>query len=229
MEMPVEVRAWERQVAEALRPAGVEAFGICWGAPRSWDEGSSRVVPRADGTRLLLAHDEREAPYALGPDGREDAGLLVSLSDEDALAACAWARVAPGSGVAGLGIDLADPRDFAGARGERFNRLLFTQAEQGLVPALAHGDEALGYAYAFSAKEAAFKACAAPLRRWYEAHDEELVFDLRGFELADLRHEAGTARGGAAQAALDALGIRAIELFRTEVQGCACTVAWARA
>ena len=203
-------------MADELRPWGVEALGICWGEPRGWDEGGSRIVPHEDGTRLVLTHDEREAPYALRPDGREDTGLLVSLSDEDALATCAWARVTPDSQVVGLGIDLADPRDFAGARGERFNRL-------------APGDEALGYAYAFSAKEAAFKACAAPLRRWYEAHDEELVFDLRGFELADLRHEAGTARDGAAQAALDALGIRAIELFRTEVQGCACTVAWARA
>ena len=216
-------------MADELRPWGVEALGICWGEPRGWDEGGSRIVPHEDGTRLVLTHDEREAPYALRPDGLEDTGLLVSLSDEDALATCAWARVTPDSQVVGLGIDLADPRDFAGARGERFNRLLFTHAEQGLVPALAPGGEALGYAYAFSAKEAAFKACAAPLRRWYEAHDEELVFDLRGFELADLRHEAGTARGGAAQAALDALGIRAIELFRTEVQGCACTVAWARA
>ena len=222
--METGAQAWEAQLAQELRPLGVESFGVVWDAPRAWDEGTRRVVPRPGAAPLTLAHDEREAPYALRADGCEDCGLLVSLTDEVSLAACAWARLAGGSSVLGLGIDLADPQDFAGERGERFNHLLFTEGEQRLVSQLWPGDEPLGYAYAFSAKEAAFKACAAPLRRWYESHAEELVFDLRGFELVDERHEAGTAPRGNADYALPKLEIGRLELARHTVAGYACTV-----
>jgi hypothetical protein len=83
----------------------------------------------------------------------------------------------------------------------------------------------LSLAYAFSAKEAAFKSLAAPLRSWYQANTEELVFDLRDFELADDFHEAGSARKGAAARAMARMGISCIELARTELCGLALTFA----
>lgn len=235
-------------------PYGCDDAGVIFARTGSWNAGPARRIRLDDGTVLSLAHDEREAPVVIRAgrnrddtqadgsrddpqadcdrddaqaNGNWDDSILVSLSDEGELAACTWARVAEGSRIAGLGIDLADPVDFAGKRGATFNHLLFTERDEELAGALSPRDPALGYAFAFSAKEAAFKACAAPLRAWYSRQSEELLFDLRGFELADERHEAGTARHGEAQRALDAMGIGSIELARLTVKGLALTIALA--
>lgn len=245
-EMVEQIAAEARAVLLRLAsPHGCDDVGVAFARTGSWNAGPTRRIRLDDGTVLSLAHDEREAPVVTRADGgcddtRADGGrddtradgnwddsILVSLSDEGELAACAWARVAEGSRIAGLGIDLADPVDFAGKRGATFNHLLFTERDEKLAAALSPRDPALGYAFAFSAKEAAFKACAAPLRAWYRRQSEELLFDLRGFELADERHEVGTARHGEAQRALDALGIGSIELARLTVKGLALTVALA--
>lgn len=217
-------------------PYGCDDAGVVFARAGSWNAGTTRRIRLDDDTMFSLAHDEREAPVVIRADGSRDDtqadsswddSILVSLSDEGELAACAWARVAEGSRIAGLGIDLADPIDFAGKRGATFNHLLFTERDEELAATLSPRDPALGYAFAFSAKEAAFKACAAPLRAWHRSQSEELLFDLRGFELADERHEAGTARHGEAQRALDAMGIESIELARLTVNGLALTIALA--
>lgn len=211
-----------------LEPDGPLPCSVTFAPTGIWARGDRRLVPVEDGRTLLLDHDEREAPVRLSTSDSWDDTHLVSLTDEEETCACAWARVPAGSPVAGLGIDLAGTHDFAGARGERFNRLIFTQREHELAPIIGGGDLALGYAYAFSAKEAAFKALAAPLRRWYQSHDEELLFDIRSFELLDASHEAGTARKGEAQRAMERLGIVSIELGRMALGDKALTMAVAR-
>ena len=174
---------------------------------------------------LVLAHDERGAPVATDAQGRWDDATLVSLTDEGDLALCAWARPPLGSPIVGLGVDLASAKDFAGEMGARFNPHIFTEREHAIAPTLAAGDEALGYACAFSAKEAAFKACAAPLRAWYRTQSHELIFDITSFELGDAWHELGTARKGHAARAIAALGIARIELARATFDGIALTLA----
>lgn len=211
-----------------LTPDGPPPCGVTFAPTGFWAQGDRRLVPLESGRALLLDHDEREAPVRLNTSDSWDDTLLVSLTDEEETCACAWARVPEGSSAAGLGIDLASTQDFAGERGARFNRLLFTQREHELAPILGGGNLALGYAYAFAAKEAAFKALAAPLRRWYQTHQEELLFDVRCFELADANHESGTARKGQAQRAMDMLGIATIELDRMTLGDKALTIAVAR-
>ena len=174
-------------------------------------DGSDLGVFQADWA-IEIAHDDRGGPVAARADGSEDTSLLLSLTDEDETVLCGWVRREPGSGLLGLGIDLVRLDDFRGERGRRLEQLLLTERDREVVRAAWADDPEAGAAFAFSAKESAFKACAAPLRRWYETHDERLVFDLRSFELIDATHEAGTARRGEAQRAMDAMGIAEIEL-----------------
>ena len=209
----------------ALSPYGPDVCGTVAAAPHAWDDDAMRLVPLTDGQRLRVAHDEREAPYVVNGAGEEESALLLSLTDEDIMALCVWARMKPGSPVAGIGVDLASLEDFDGTRGARFNHLIFPEHEQRAAERLCPERPALGYAYLFSAKEAAFKACAAPLRTWYRAHSEELLFSVLNFELgSDDRHEVGTARHAEAQAAMNAMGIRAIELHRTQIDDMALTI-----
>jgi phosphopantetheinyl transferase (holo-ACP synthase) len=212
----------------ALHAHGVSDGGVLVGPPIPLDPGDLRAFGHEGMHPLHVSHDEREAPVALHDDGSVDDGTLVSITDEQDTILLAWAAgCTPETRVIGLGIDLASLADFAGARGERFNRLLFTAGEQELVHKQWASQPELGYAFAFSAKEAAFKACAAPLRTWYRTHDEELLFDLRGFELDGWAHERGTARHGEAQRAMELLGITSIELHRLAWEDMALTIALA--
>ena len=207
-----------------VAPHGITSFGVI--RERDWGPAACRSIPLTDEAVANLGHDEREAPFVAGPDGSTDDTWLVSLTDEDQLRLCAWVRAEGQTRVRGIGVDLASVHDFAGERGERFNHLLFTKSELAWAEArTAEAPIELSLAYAFSAKEAAFKSLAAPLRSWYQANTEELVFDLRDFELADDFHEAGSARKGAAARAMARMGISCIELARTELCGLALTFA----
>lgn len=173
----------------------------------------AHAIPAFEHERgIAITHDERGAPVATRADGTEDTRLLLSLTDEDELTFCGWAQREGDSPLVGLGIDLVPLDAFSGERGTRLNRLLLTDRDRAIASAMWPDTPETGAAYAFSAKEAAFKSCAAPLRRWYETHDEELAFDVRSFELADATHACGTARRGEAQRAMAAMGITSIEL-----------------
>ena len=212
-------------LATALTPYG--ASGWVRMAPAGvWNVRDERLIPELEGGTLRVVHDERGAPYALTDAGAEDKGLLVSLTDEKDVVACAAARVDVSSDLVGIGIDLASPEDFAGERGARFNHLIFSEREQALAPTLA-ADEATGFAFAFSAKEAGFKACAAPLRRWYDTCDEVLEFDLTEFELADDHTVQGTLRHAHAARAMELMGIRLL-VVRLEVCGLALSIGLAK-
>jgi 4'-phosphopantetheinyl transferase EntD len=100
--------------------------------------------------------------------------------------------------------------------------------ELALAPRLCPQDDLQAAAILFAAKEAAFKACAAPLRRWYEGHDEQLVFDLRHFVMREPGSMSGDGRNGAAQHALERMGIH-IRVHHTCIAGHALVVALALA
>ena len=178
---------------------------------RSWGahEAGGITLSTASGERWIpIAYDDRGAPYPTDETGRERDDLLLSLSDEDDLVACAWASPAPGSRLVGLGCDLVSIRDFAeDPRGERMAELLLTSEERALAQTLIPDNVPASRAVLFGAKEASFKACAAPLRTWYREHDEKLIFEVRHFHTVDGVTERGDARDKAAQHALDALGI----------------------
>lgn len=190
-------------------------------------------LPMPDGQLTVrIGYDEREAPYAVDAAGRERRDLLLSLSDEGDCLACAWAETTEGSRVVGVGVDLCAREHFRERETPRrrdLSLLLFTEGERELLEGLCPGDPELGKAVLFAAKEAAFKATAAPLRRWYETHDEELSFEVRHFVMEEPGLERGTGRNGAAQAAMDAMGIERIEVHHTEVCDMAlvCAVALA--
>lgn len=175
-----------------------------------------------------VAHDVRHAPYLQHPSGKERRDLLLSLSDEGDRLAAAWARVEEDSPLMGLGIDLCAAHRFEERPGRRDRALLLlTERERMLAPSLLLDDLPLAYATLFAAKEAAFKATAAPLRRWYEKHDDELRFGVRHFVMDEPLTERGTGRDGAAQRALDAMGIARIEVRYTQLDGMAIVVACA--
>ena len=178
-----------------------------------------------DGTWRGIPHDEREAPYTLGKDGLEQNDLLVSITDEGPIRLCAYARVGAESDVMGIGIDLASTDDWTmDVHGDRFARLLFTDTEKELIAA---GTEPIPMlrAMAFSAKEAAFKSTAPPLRRWYEGHDEELFFEARDFELVSWGESRGAGRRDRAAIACGKLGITRIEVSFCTYEGMAFCVA----
>lgn len=230
MPEPLALDEAHETLGRLLTPHNVRSFGIAHEGERPWGPADSRCIPLTDALTPTLDHDEREAPFVVAQDGTPDDTLLVSLTDEEHARLCAWAQVTEPTKVRGLGVDLAATSDFAGARGARFNPLIFTKAELAWADARAEtGPVELSLAYAFSAKEAAFKSLAAPLRSWYATHTERLVFDVRDFELADDYHEVGCARKGAAARAMDAMGIACIELARTELAGMALTFAVALA
>ena len=191
-----------------------------------WGPREARAIPLEDGEVGCLTHDEREAPYM-----ENASDLLVSLTDEKGIAVCAWACPQADSALMGLGIDLASVEDFAGERGATFNYLLFSKHERRLVASRYEesGRMEYGYAMAFSAKEAAFKACAAPLRTWYAAHDDPLEFEVREFELVDFSHVRGTLRRAEAQRAMGLMGVQTIALSHVELPGAVMTVAFALA
>lgn len=222
------LREAEHTLEELLAPYGIERCGVILMPPDRWQSGADHHVTRPHLPSLHLVHDEREAPYATATGQSATTHPLpthVSITDEQGLVLVAWAEPAEDAHVLGLGTDLASTSDFAGHRGETFNHLLFTERERKVASAIAPEREELACAFAFSAKEAAFKACAAPLRRWYLTHDEELSFEVRDFELTDAYQETGSARKGDATRAMEALGISSIRLGRTTIEDMALTFA----
>ena len=222
--------ALDKLSQEAFEGAAVErAEIIVLQGAKSWGahERGAIMLPDDGGTRVFpVSYDAREAPYTVDEQGLER--TLISLSDEEGFLACTWARPRQGSSLVGVGIDLASPRDFdTSERGRRLTELMFTDAEHDLVNATFSSNLPYGYAVAFGAKEAAFKATAAPLRTWYRSHTEELSYDLRHFSLVDPHRAQGEARDGTAQAALDKMGIARIAVQYAEVAGMALVVATA--
>lgn len=188
-----------------------------WGAH---ERGHIDLPTRGGLLSLPLAYDEREAPYAVNDAGEEVCDLLLSLTDEDDVIACAWARVAPCSPLRGVGVDLSDASHFrrhVTPRGRDLSLLLFTEGERALLDKLGCTDDALAKAALFASKEAAFKATAAPLRRWYDTHDQELRYEVRHFVMEEPGLERGTGRNAAAQDALDLMGIARIAVRHAEV------------
>ena len=216
----------------AFGRAGCQEYGIVvregassWGAHES---GRITIPYGSSAHELPIAYDEREAPYVVGPDGHTEARTLVSLSDEEDRLACAWAVPAPGSSLLGVGIDLASARDFGGRPGtERFVELMFSARERDLARGLYADDAPLSLATLFGAKEAAFKSTARPLRRWYRTHGEQLCYEVRDFGMTEPGVERGELRRGAAQAALDRMGVGRIEVHHARVGSMALVVALA--
>ena len=95
-----------------------------------------------------------------------------------------------------VGVDLVDAADFREAeRGSFLVRALFNEDEVRLVRESHPKDVPVGYAFAFGAKEAAFKATSQPLRAWRQRHDGGLFFEVRDFALAaDGLHAEGVRR-----------------------------------
>lgn len=185
------------------------------------------VLPEKRDIGVTVTHDDRGAPLVAYANGQENEKLLISASDETDLVVLCWAELEGESELVGLGVDVVPIDDFAGERGARLCKLLFTERDRAAVESGWADRLEEGYAFAFSAKEAAFKACAAPLRTWYATHDEELSFDLRGFELDGAHRSTGTARHGEAGRAMDKMGIARVELTTLSFEGYILTFAFA--
>lgn len=218
----------------ALEGLGCPEHGIVvlegatsWGAhERGWIELPLKAGPAT----VPIAYDEREAPFAADEDGEEQRDLLLSLTDEGERIACAWARPEEGSALVGVGIDLCSTERFHESEGRRdLGRLLLTERERELVPRIAPDDPALAKATLFAAKEASFKALAAPLRTWYRHHDDKLLFGVRHFVMEEPGLERGTWRNGAAQDAMDRMGIRELRVCYGALDDMAVVVATALA
>lgn len=203
----------------------VQYGATSWGSRES---GHVSVSHGGSWLRIPIAYDERDAPFVCDAAGGEVPGQLVSLADEGNYVACAWASVGEGSPVVGVGVDIASLEDFSAARTTlRIVQLLFSKREHEHVTGRFKGDVAFGYAAAFGAKEAAFKATAAPLRAWYRSHTEELAFEVRHFSMSASGTMRGEERDGAAQRALDAMGIGRIAVHAARVGSLALVVACA--
>ena len=195
---------------------------------RDCEDGLTSLIAADASLAPPVTHDERHAPYLQGPSGNERRDLLLSLSDEGEMLAAAWARPGEDSPLLGLGIDLCAASRFEPRSGRHDRaRLLLTERERALAPSIWPNNLPLAHATLFAAKEAAFKATAAPLRRWYESHDDELRYGVRHFVMEEPLVERGTGRDGAAQQALDALGIARIEVRYAQLYGMAIVVACA--
>lgn len=195
---------------------------------RSWQahERGFIELPTPEGHLVVpIRYDEREAPFAATDGGGERRDLLVSMSDENDYLACAWAQVSPGSALVGLGIDLSSPEHFEDQGNPRRRELalaVLTEGERRLATSLAQdGRQTLAESAVFAAKEAAFKATAQPLRRWYDTHDEELLFEVRHFVMHEPGLERGDGRNGAAQVAMERMGVDRIAIHHAEACGMA--------
>lgn len=186
-------------LAEMLRGKGCAEYGVA-------------VTPRHEGQYAFrVTNDRRGAPYVVDDTNTEVADTLVSFSDEGGLYACAWVKLDKHSPLVGLGIDLVDAGEFRETeRGDFLVHALLFDDEARLACELHPEDTPLGYAFAFGAKEAAFKATSQPLRAWCQRHGRGLFFEVRDFALAtDGAHEIGVRR---AVDVFSALGIDRIEL-----------------
>lgn len=230
------IRALERETFAGLDCAEhglvVLRGATSWGAH---ERGHIELPSQAGTMHVPLAYDEREAPYAVRDDGTEVTDLLLSLADENDYLTCLWARPREGSPLMGVGVDLSSFEHFRerpprrdGSPARDFSLLLFTEREQSLIPHLSPNG-LLAKSTLFAAKEAAFKCTADPLRRWYESHDEELLYEVRHFVMEEPGLERGTGRNGAAQAAMDRMGIARVVTHHAEVCGMALVTAVALA
>lgn len=177
--------------------------------------GCNRLCLSLDAARPLhaIAHDERGGPYPTAPDDGELDDVLLSVTDEGGHLLHAWAWPDANSPIVGLGVDLASTADFdEGPDDMPFIELLLTAHEHELVHELWPTHPALGYASAIAAHEAAFKATARPLRKWYRTHDDEVFFEAMDFSLASSHTVVGKRQGNRAGKALERLGIDRIEV-----------------
>lgn len=221
-------------VRELRACCGCSEMGLAaFSGASSWRDCEDRLVGlvAADACPApSVAHDVRHAPYLQHPSGKERRDLLLSLSDEGDRLAAAWARVEEDSPLMGLGIDLCATHRFEERPGRRDRALpLLTERERMLAPSLWPGNLPLAHATLFAAKEAAFKATAAPLRRWYEKRDDELRYGVRHFVMEEPLLMSGTGRNGAAQRAIEAMGIARIEVRYAQLDGMAVVAACALA
>lgn len=192
-----------------------------WGAHNT---GYVRFPYRSEEVSLPILYDDREAPYVPGDK------TMVSLSDEADYCACAWKTEQPDSRLVGVGIDLASRDDFGPRPGtERFIKLIFSDRERELAQQISPRDLPYAYAVLFGAKEAAFKATARALRMWYSEHTEPLEYEVRDFGMVDISLVRGELRRGAAQRALDLMGIECIAVTYQRLDNMALVVAGAYA
>lgn len=230
--VPVSGPALSALVRELRACCGCSEIGLAaFSGASSWrncEDKLTDLVTTDTGPTPSVAHDERHAPYLLNPSGEERRDLLLSLSDEGDRLAAAWAQVEEGSPLVGFGIDLCAANRFEARPGRRDRaQLLLTEHERALAPSLWPGNLPLAHATLFAAKEAAFKATAAPLRRWYEKRDDELRYGVRHFVMKEPLLMSGTGRNGAAQRAIEAMGIARIEVRYAQLDGMALVAACA--
>ena len=215
---------------EALRaaladvPGSAVSFGAEAAVSGVWGGQGRRTIPLGEGGILHIAHDGWGAPYVV-----DDDGLLVGLTDERGLEACAWVRPEAGSRIVGLGVDLVCIDDVSGERGRWIVPLILSEHEIGLAQGGLRDTPEEGYAFAFAAKEAAFKACSAPLRAWRGPRPDGAMYEVREFELADRGHVRGTLRKARAQQAMDAMGIAEVRVAGASHGNALVTVALALA
>lgn len=217
---------------DAFDLPGVHQHGlVLMHGARSWEGRKNGFIalPTESGVfKVPIAHDNRGAPYAVDSTGREWRDLQVSLTDENDYIACAWALTGAACPLMGVGIDLASLDQFGRDSGRvDLSHLLLSEDEENLAAVIEPCNPALGKAALFASKEAAFKATAAPLRRWTEAFGVDLAYDPRCFVGDGSGRERGTGRDGMAQKAMDRMGIDRIEVHHTEVRGMAIVIALA--
>lgn len=142
-----------------------------------------KIVPLSgDTVTLRIGHDERRAPFAIGPDGAEEA-CFVSFTDELDCSICAFCAAPLGTAV-GLGIDLCSNDEFSDTpANRRFAKRFFTSAENALEVNCPSNELAQLRARLFSGKEAAFKATSQALRSYYRSNSDEIRFTVRDFEI----------------------------------------------
>lgn len=231
----VEPLVTQELAARAFAGMGCEDHGVVvMKGARSWGahERGYIELPTLSGTLTLrIAYDERGGPYVVDDVGNEVKNLLISLTDDKDYLACAWARVNRRSRLVGVGVDLTNIERFANPRSNKRDlvKLLFTEQERALAPLIVADNPHFAHATLFATKEAGFKATAAPLRRWYDSHDQELLFEVRNFVTEEPGYARGTGRNAAAQKAMDAMGIDRIVVHHSEVCDRALTIAIALA
>lgn len=192
------------------------------------EEGYRLRIPgcQAPDDTVAVYHDSRGAPYAADPEGNEYCDLMVSFTDDGSVTLCAWARVEGAGPLAGLGIDLCSPDDFPSDEfHKRIHSLIFTPQEDEAARLAYPESDSKGFAYAFSGKEAAFKATAHALREHYRHSDTEYYFEMSYFETLSDETARGAVADGPVTCALEALRIERIELSHCDYADMVCTVA----
>lgn len=175
---------------------------------------------------IAVYHDSRGAPYAADAEGDEHRNLLISFTDDGSATLCAWARIDEKSRVLGIGIDLCAPEDFPSDEfHDKIHPLIFSPKEDEAGRLAYPNAKSKGSAYAFSGKEAAFKATSHALREHYRHSDTEYYYEMSYFEVLPDATAHGADPDGAVERALKGLEVERIELSHIEYAGMVCTVA----